>query len=293
MTDAATVTGPAGVAGDGFPDLDVLHAPAPTDAARTPSAGSRLTFSRDEPELCALYAHPEPAPGRSVSVRASMIATIDGAAWGDDGRSGSINGRADLRAFRVMRALADVVLVGAGTARTERYVPLDVPRGLEASRAAAGRGPLLRTAVVTRSGHVPEAMTSPGDDGHAPRPFVVTCASGRPNVPSSVPDDHVLECGDEQVDLLATLDTLGARGFTRVLCEGGPALLGSLLEVDAVDELCLTTSPSVLGGPAARPVVTPDVLDGRPPARLDHLLHSDGVLLARWSIRQTPGAPVV
>ncbi|MEP7765110.1 dihydrofolate reductase family protein [Sanguibacter sp. 25GB23B1] len=274
-----------------FPDLEVLLATGP--GALGAPAGSRLRHSPDEPELCSLYAHPPAPDGRSALVRASMISTIDGAAWGDDGRSGSINGQADYRAFRVMRALADIVLVGAGTVRTERYVPLKVPRGLTAAREAAGRATHLHTAVVTRSGHLPEAMAGAAGDTAAQQPYVVTCEAGRRNLPASVPADRVVVSGDEQVDLADALDTLAARGFTRVLCEGGPTLLGSMLEADLVDEMCLTTSPQVLGGSAARPVITSDVLTDRPAARLAHLLHADGVLLARWTIRQTEPAPVV
>lgn len=272
-----------------FPDVDVLLSTGPGDAP----AGSRLRHSPDEPELCSLYAHPPAPDGRSALVRASMISTIDGAAWGDDGRSGSINGQADYRAFRVMRALADIVLVGAGTARTEQYAPLRVPRGLAAAREAAGRPEHLHTAVVTRSGLLPDAMARAVDDDAAVQPFVVTSEAGRRNLPASVPAERVVVCGDEQVDLAVALDALAARGFTRVLCEGGPALLGSMLDADLVDEMCLTTSPQVLGGGATRPVVTSHVITDRPAARLAHLLHADGVLLARWTIRQTRPAPVV
>ena len=276
-----------------LPDLDVLVGPGSP-------AGTRLRHVPDEPELVNLYAHPSPPDGRTSCVRASMISTIDGASWGTDGRSGSINGDADYRAFRVMRALADTVLVGAGTARTERYTPLAVPRGLAGARAAAGLAPALHTAVVTRSGQLPDAMVAriPSgrtrtEEAHTEQPYVVTCAAGRRHLSVSVPSERVLVCGDEDVDLASALAALAERGLTRVLCEGGPALLGSMLEADLVDELCLTTSPHVLAGPAARPAVTADVLTNRPAARLAHLLHADGVLLARWTIRQTHRAPVV
>lgn len=99
-----------------FPDVDVLF--SSSDLAGAPT-GSRLPHAPDEPTLCALYAHPPAPTGRSAFVRASMISTIDGASWGADERSGSINSQADYRVFRVLRALSDIVLVGAGTARAE------------------------------------------------------------------------------------------------------------------------------------------------------------------------------
>ncbi|MEK8228863.1 dihydrofolate reductase family protein [Oerskovia sp. M15] len=100
-----------------------------------------------------------------------MVSSVDGGAWGPDHRSGTINDAADWRVFRVLRALADVVLVGAGTARAEGYTALDVPRGLEHLRA--GRGP-LELAVVTRSGHLPASLAT----GDRP-PLVVTDEHGR------------------------------------------------------------------------------------------------------------------
>ena len=54
---------------------------------------------------------------------------MDGAATGANQVSGSINGPADFRVFRVLRALADVVLVGAGTARGERTPRWTSPTG--------------------------------------------------------------------------------------------------------------------------------------------------------------------
>ena len=66
-----------------------------------------------------------------------------------------------------------------------------------------------------------------------------------------------------------------------MLTEGGPSLLGRWLEAGVVDELCLTTSPVVVGGDAGRVVAGPPV-DAEGPWRLAHLLEDDGTLLARW-----------
>src|SRR5260221_14376763 len=62
-----------------------------------------------------IYAYPE---GRCV--KANMIASVDGAIM-VDGRSGGLSGPADRLGFSVLRSLADVIVVGAGTARAERY----------------------------------------------------------------------------------------------------------------------------------------------------------------------------
>lgn len=255
-----------------LPTLDIL---LPAERA-----GERLDPTPGEPVLHAFYAHPAPRPGRSTAVRANMIATLDGSAQGPDGRSRSINGPADWRAFRVQRAVADVVLVGAGTARDEGYGPLRVPADLRASRAQRGQDERLPLALVTRTGTLPTALR---DVAPEDRPYVIT-VSGNPRLAELDPD-RLIVAGDTTVDLAAALDALADRGLTRVLAEGGPRLLGDLTAAGLVDELCLSTSPVLTGGPGVRPVHTQDWLSPTVSASPAHLFHSDGMLLGRWLLR--------
>ena len=67
-------------------------------------------------------AYPWP-PGR-LWVRAMMVMTLDGATVGPDGRSRSISSVGDRRVFNAARRFSDVVLIGAGTFRAERYRPM-------------------------------------------------------------------------------------------------------------------------------------------------------------------------
>src|SRR6185436_5671673 len=92
----------------------------------------------EDTDLPELYA----APDRPW-LRVNMVATVDGAATGDDGTSRSINNEVDHEVFDLLRELADAVLVGAGKVREERY--------------AVGRKPLV---VVSRTGSVPETQRS-------------------------------------------------------------------------------------------------------------------------------------
>jgi riboflavin biosynthesis pyrimidine reductase len=263
------------------PVLDLLVTDgAPVGQART------VAPDADEVALSALYAHPEPRTGNRTWVRANMVTTLDGAATGGDGVSGTINGAADHRVFRVLRAATDVVLVGAGTVRAEGYTPLSVPDGLRATRAAAGRAPVVELAIVTRSGDLPEQITDLHQHpaGTVP-PIVLTTTAGADRL-AGYPTERVVVTGETTVDLAVALDALADRGLVHVLAEGGPSLLGDLVDADLLDELCLTTSPLMVGGPAPRIVHTSDYLhrEGRPAARLVQLLHSDGVLLARWDL---------
>src|SRR3954449_7636843 len=83
-----------------------------------------------------------------------MVATIDGAAGDAAGSSVVISAPADLTLIGVLRALADVLVVGAGTARAEGYRPLAARTAFAQRRAAAGQRPAAAVALVTRSGDV-------------------------------------------------------------------------------------------------------------------------------------------
>jgi riboflavin biosynthesis pyrimidine reductase len=229
-------------------------------------------------------AHPHgrrPGARPPVVVRANMIATLDGAATGPDHVTGSINGPADLRVFRALRTLADVVLVGAGTARQERYREIDLPAELEVTRRAHGRAAPPELAVVTRSGDVPEALLA------SPRPPLVVTSASCPRLADlrdRIGSDRVLVAGEHDVDLPLALGLLAGLGLTDVLTEGGPTLLADLLTGRLVDELFLTWSPTVVGGPAPRVLDRAAWLAPPLDAQLLHLLHADGVLLGRWGL---------
>ena len=145
------------------PALDVLLPPG--------SSPARLEPQADEAALVALVERGTPSgAGRAQRlVRANMIATLDGGATGPDHVTGSINGPADLRVFRALRVLADVVLVGAGTVRQERYRDLDLPAALERTRRDHGRPDPVRLAVVTAAGDPPTSCSRPPLDRSSSR----------------------------------------------------------------------------------------------------------------------------
>lgn len=239
-----------------------------------------------DPDLVALHAR-DRARGH---VRANMVASVDGAATGGDGRSGTLGTPADARVFAVLRALADVVLVGAGTVRAEGYRELPVPGHLRDARRDADLAPVIELAVVTRRGDVPAWLLA----GDHP-PLVVTGAAGAGRARAAVGDDRavVVPGADDpdSPDLRAAVADLAARGLRHVLAEGGPHLLADLLAVDLVDELCLTTSPRLVAGDAPRPVVGDGALAPPRDARLRHLLLApDATLLACWDLRAPVGS---
>ena len=231
------------------------------DAAGVHEPGEPLDLAR----LTDLYA----APARRW-MRANFVSTLDGAATGDDHRSGSINTEADHVVFDLLRRLSDVVVVGAGTVRAEAYP------SLQADDPAAPR-----LVVVSHSGEVPDSVlggpqgsvlfvTRSGADAHA---------LGRSR--ELLGPDFVFTAGTDTVDLRAMRNLLEDQGARQILCEGGPALFGSLLEAGVVDELDLTWSPKLVAGThksivagAAREVAMSPML----------LLEEDGTLLGRWRV---------
>ena len=269
------------------PTLDVL--------LPLPRAGNRIPPSANEDELIALYAHPAPGP-RGVGpdarprahVRANMVSTLDGAATGADHVSGSINNAADHRVFGVLRAVADVVLIGAGTARAEGYADVRIPDPLLAGRRARGQSDLPELAVVSATGTLPDGLL----DSDSP-PFVLTTAA-RPDLAAlqhRIGTERVLVVGHgASVDVARALDVLAARGLRRVLTEGGPRLVGELAHAGVLDELCLTWSPLVVAGPAPRIADAAGWLAPAVTARPAHLLHSAGVLLGRWVLDAASGS---
>lgn len=249
-------------------------------------AGAPREVSRDD--LVDLYAYPAPPPPGGW-VRASMVATVDGAAAGTDGLSGSVSSAADRTAFSALRGLADVVLVGGGTVAAEGYTDLRAATRFAGVRAGLGQAPVPALAVVTGSARVPEALLgSPGylADAGRWRLLVLTVGSADPGRVTTLRrrlgDDAVVVLPSERVEPADAVAALVERGLVRVQCEGGPSLLGQVAAAGCLDELCLTTSPMLAGGGTGR------ILAGSPTGAvltLAHLLEHDGTLLARWTLR--------
>jgi riboflavin biosynthesis pyrimidine reductase len=217
-------------------------------------------------DLEAFYAPPE---GRHV--RMDFVQSLDGAI-AVDGRSKGLQSPADLRVFRTLRAVSDAVLVGAGTARQERYGPVRLTPEGQAWRARTGRPAGVPLVVVSASGG-----TGLDAERLSPSTLVLTCEAG---AGTSVPFEQLVH-GDDEVDLAAGLADLAGRGLARLVCEGGPTLFTALLAQGLVDELCLTLSPLLVGPAPHLLAVAPQP----PPAlRLLSLLREDDVLLSRWSV---------
>ncbi|QHC58952.1 dihydrofolate reductase family protein [Rathayibacter sp. VKM Ac-2760] len=202
-------------------------------------------------------------PAEHVRVRLNMIASLNGSSIGSDGTSETLTNRVDRTILGVIRAQADVVLVGAASVRAEGY---RVPK----------RSPLaIVSATGDLAGHRLELQ-------EGARVLLLLPAGG--GAPAGLPRGVEIvrvpaEGGRMAVD--AILAALSAEGLERVVCEGGASLSGQFLASGRVDEICLTTAPRV---------VLPGLPVAATDARLDDAysltaLAADdaGFTYARWS----------
>ncbi|MEV4689109.1 pyrimidine reductase family protein [Microbacterium sp. LWH3-1.2] len=183
-------------------------------------------------------------------VRMNFVSSADGAVTLDD-RSGALGGETDRALMQVLRTMADVVLVGAGTVRAEGYGGLKVDQADAGWRRARGLDDQPALAVVSGGLHLDPADSVFADAVRKPV-IVTTDAAAAADGGRFESVATVLACGDPKVELAAMLDAFARRGWTQVLCEGGPHLFGALLEADLVDEVCVTLAPRFVGGDAGR-----------------------------------------
>jgi riboflavin biosynthesis pyrimidine reductase len=225
-------------------------------------------------------------PGRQ-HVRAVMIASADGAAQAQ-GRAGGLSSPADVALFALLRSHCDVILAGASTVRVEGYGP-DRPSAQRAEwRRAHGLSDAARIAVVTRSCAIDPLGPLFSDPGSPP--IVITHHRAPPDrVAALAQRAEVIAVGQGAVDLPSALDALAERGLRRVNCEGGPTLLGQLFAAARVDQLVLTVSPNLVGGPAIR-ILNGDLLDPLTRLGLSVVFEEDGYLFLSYQVLPAPAA---
>ena len=184
----------------------------------------------------------------------------------------------------MLRAHADVVLVGAGTARAEGYAGDRPDPGMLAVRRSHGLADAPRIVVVT-AGAALDPESGLFTDTQVP-PLVLTCAAAPAERRAALADRaEVVVVGDDAVDVAAALDALADRGLQRVTCEGGPSLLGQVAAAGRLDELALTLAPVLLGGGSSRVLAGP-VLDPLPRLDLVSTLSVDDYLYLRYRTRR-------
>ncbi|MGW4065778.1 pyrimidine reductase family protein [Amycolatopsis sp. NPDC004747] len=226
-------------------------------------------------DLEEIYAYPVGLSQPWVQV--NFVASADGAVEIDTTSAG-LSHAADRKVFLLGRDLADVVLVGAGTARAEDYRGVVAgPKRLERRRRLGFDG-VPPIAVVTRTADLDPASRLFTET--VVPPIVVTTDTADTRALEAA-GAEVLRAGAHDVDLPLALERLAARGLRRVDCEGGPGLFARLVADDLVDQLCLTVAPLLVAGTAGR------IAAGAAPAvprrlALASVLVEDGFTLLRY-----------
>lgn len=208
-----------------------------------------------------------------------LAATLDGRIATRAGESRWITGaRARVR-VHMMRAEADAVLIGAGTARSDDPM-LDVrgpwPRVMQPLRVVADGGLSLpadgRLAATARQ--IP-VLALHRNGAPAERRATLEALGVR---------TQAVRGRGRLLDLEDALRALAAAGVNRVLCEGGGRLASGLLAAGLVDEIALFTAGKVIGGDGT-PAMAALGLDGlaaAPGFRLLSVEPVGGDLFSLW-----------
>lgn len=234
----------------------------------------------NDEQLVALYAWPE-----QPWLRANMVMALDGSARGGDGRSGSISSPADRSVLKLLRATCDALVVGAGTVRAENYGPPRVAQQFAGYRRALGLTDLPMMVIISNNLSVaPDAPVFSRGRGSA---VVLTSQSSDPARRAALAEVcEVVVFEGSSVPPAEALSWLHSRGWTRILTEGGPSLLGEWLP--HLNEMCLSVSPLMVGA-TNPPLPAPDLLGGHLLAqplgmRLQHLLMAEDMLIGAWRV---------
>src|SRR5438309_87134 len=167
---------------------------------------------------------------------------------------GIISGRneGDRFVMGLLRAIADAVLVGAGTVRAEggralwtpEYIFPAAAEGFAALRQGLKRDKTPQLVIVTGHGGL-----NPSEPALQLGALVLTTTRSAEGLRAILPKaTQVRGISDaDRIDVDDIFNALRAEGHRTILTEGGPKLFGQLVDRQRVDELFLTVSPALEG----------------------------------------------
>lgn len=213
-------------------------------------------------------------PGRPW-VMLNMVSTIDGATTLGE-RSTGLGDDDDHEMFKAIRAVPDVVLVGAGTVAAEDYRPITLDEERRQRRLELGKTPVPTLAIVSgRLSLDPEARVF-SDPEH--KPLVITGAQADPTKLMMLGDAADVAILDD-LGPGSILRHLGAAGVT--LLEGGPTLNAQFAAAGLIDEVNLTFASRLVAGDSKRILAGPQL--GHPLEMYpDRVLRGDRDLFLRY-----------
>jgi riboflavin-specific deaminase-like protein len=215
-------------------------------------------------------------------VVANMVSTVDGRAT-LGGRTKEMSSPADRELFHALREQVDAVMAGTATIAIERYGPLVRDEARREGRTRRGLAPIPLAVTVSRSLELP--VTAPLFEDPQSRIVVLSSRAGEvPATAAELTVERVQGPDEQTIDFVAGLERLRERYDVRtVLLEGGPTLLGAMLESGVVDELFLTRAPILVEGPEPS-LVEGATLPAPIPLRLLGLMKQEEFLFARYAV---------
>jgi riboflavin biosynthesis pyrimidine reductase len=191
----------------------------------------------------------------SPIVYSNFVSSVDGVVTlGSKPSAGSlISGKnpADRFLMGLLRACADAVVLGAGTLRatpghlwTPAHVYPALATEFTALRSGLGRSAEPVLVLLTASGDLDFAHPALKKGA-----IVITTAGGAKKIGRRLPStcELVTMGKGKSLDLRKVVAELKKRGLAVLLCEGGPHVVGQLLEDGLLDEAFLTISPVAAG----------------------------------------------
>lgn len=259
------------------------ESPSPSQDESTdelPAASERSDSTEIDPTN-AIPREARYSEGQRPWVYTNMITSADGGT-SVDGLSGGLGTPSDRAVFSALRSVADVILVGAETARAENYRSPGPNPTFQTGRSHRGQLPSPRIAVV--SGRLDLSPDLRLFDNESNRPLIFTTMEAPEEQRKSLePRADIVSAGQTRVDLVAVINHLATLEMNTVLCEGGPSLNGQLIAADLVDEWNLSISPLLLGSDSRRAAI--GQAGSGPPAgmALQRVWLGDDVLFCRWT----------
>ena len=190
------------------------------------------------------------------SLYANFVASLDGVVALDDGPVSVVSraSPADRFVMALLRAFASAVVVGASTLRkepkglwTSEYLWPEQAGAFKSVRQQLGLQPSPQLVVLTRSGQIDPNLAAVQHGA-----LVITTDDGSGRLQGKLSKSCRIVSLGSTVKLAAALHLLRSEGHKRILTEGGPHVMGQVLQAGELDELFLTVSPVMLGRAAGR-----------------------------------------
>jgi riboflavin-specific deaminase-like protein len=223
----------------------------------------------------------ERAPPDRPYLVLNMVSTLDGKAT-IDWRTKGLSTELDRRLFHHLRTQVDAVMIGAGTARAERYGRIAKCDELRQKRVREGLAPEPLAVVASARLDLPADLPLLQE----PDQQVVIATGSAAELSGTAARVEYFRTGDDLPLLMARLRD--ERGVRSILGEGGPTLNFHLLAAGLVDELFLTLNPKLTGGAAALTIVAGRDLVEPTELELVSVAEGGGDLFTRWRVTAKP-----